>query len=430
MEENKRVAIGDQLSIRIEKLGGLGDGTAQLGEQTVFVPYSYPGDLVRVLVEKSNAKLIRASILEIEEPAAARQGDVCQHFGQCGGCDLQQLPIAEYFEFKKKALQEAVSRSGFSPELVEDPVNIGPRSRRVVQLKVEHKKGKLWLGFYKRASHTLVPISACPVMEKELEELIPPLAMLMQGYSNLFIQGIRLALLDNGIDVLIDARKPLKAGGDQEIKEFCAKQIKVVRFTWKDRKPSLVFEREKPIMRFGKTAVAVPAGSFLQASRKGQSEMTRMIIELTANSTRIADLYSGSGTYTFPLLESGHHVTAFEGDRWMVRAAEEAVKGQPFEDRASFEQRNLLKDPVSGVELNDFDAVVINPPRNGAESQMTALALSKVPLIILVSCNPRTLERDAKHLSEQGYKLETSVPIDQFYWTVHLESVSLFRLSE
>jgi 23S rRNA (uracil1939-C5)-methyltransferase len=111
----------------------------------------------------------------------------------------------------------------------------------------------------------------------------------------------------------------------------------------------------------------------------------------------------------------------------MVSAMRKAITGSGRSSRATATTRDLFTNPVRGQELLSFDAVVVNPPRTGAEPQIEALSNSRIPLVVLVSCNPRALERDAAHLARNDFALEKVVPVDQFYWTVHIESVSVFR---
>ena len=146
---------------------------------------------------------------------------------------------------------------------------------------------------------------------------------------------------------------------------------------------------------------------------------------MTEGAGRIADLYSGFGTFSIPLARRGAEVLSIEGAADALAALAQAARKNGLRIRT--QQRDLARDPLQGAELDDFDAVVFDPPRVGAKAQSIALAGSKVPVVVAVSCNPATLARDARLLTQGGYRLERVAPIDQFLWSPHLEVVALLR---
>jgi 23S rRNA (uracil1939-C5)-methyltransferase len=141
----------------------------------------------------------------------------------------------------------------------------------------------------------------------------------------------------------------------------------------------------------------------------------------------IADLYSGCGTYSFPLIRQSQRVSAYEGASEMAAAMNDACVAGDLDERIETTVRDLFADPLSAGELNHFDGIVINPPRNGALPQVQAISQSGVGKVVMVSCDPATFKRDAKALLDGGYTLTLAVPIDQFYWSRHLELVAVFE---
>ena len=89
-------------------------------------------------------------------------------------------------------------------------------------------------------------------------------------------------------------------------------------------------------------------------------------------------------------------------------------------------RRDLFTDPLTAPELSRFDAVVFDPPRAGAREQAARIAESSVPTVVAVSCNPATFARDARILTDGGYRLERVIPVDQFVWSAHVELVARF----
>ena len=160
-----------------------------------------------------------------------------------------------------------------------------------------------------------------------------------------------------------------------------------------------------------------PVGGFLQATEQGEAALVACVRETVGDSGRIADLFAGLGTFALAL--SGK-VYAAEASRDAVLALKRAAPG------IAAEHRDLYRRPLDTGELANFDAVVLDPPRAGAEEQVKALAASPVPRIAYVSCNPATFARDAKLLADGGYRLEWSRPIGQFRWSTHVELAAAF----
>jgi 23S rRNA (uracil1939-C5)-methyltransferase len=164
----------------------------------------------------------------------------------------------------------------------------------------------------------------------------------------------------------------------------------------------------------------------LQATQVGQAAITDFILQ-NLRGKNVVDLYSGCGTYSFPIAQTGANVRAFEGSYEMVLAFNNAIRQNGLDDKMSAQTRDLFKNPVRADELKNFDTIIINPPRNGALPQTQQIAKAGVANVIMVSCNPATFERDAKCLLQAGYIIDKIVPIDQFLWSNHLELVASFK---
>jgi 23S rRNA (uracil1939-C5)-methyltransferase len=152
------------------------------------------------------------------------------------------------------------------------------------------------------------------------------------------------------------------------------------------------------------------------------------VIAAVGNSGRIADLFAGVGTFALPLTERAD-VLAVEGDTAMTAAMEKGWRGADGLKRLVVVARDLFRRPLEQDELAQFDAVVIDPPRAGAEAQVACLAQAKVPVIAMVSCNPVTFARDARVLVQAGYRIDWVQVVDQFRWSAHVELVARFSLS-
>lgn len=233
-----------------------------------------------------------------------------------------------------------------------------------------------------------------------------------------------LTLADNGLccalkgkdDATLDVRLSLTELG---------KRLDLARITWND---DPIYQPRTPVIRLGDALVSLPPNPFLQPSVEGQTVLQTWVLEgVPSQANLVADLYSGMGTFSFPLAERQHDVLAVEGNEEAILAMESARRQDERYAKLSGAVRDLDRWAISAEDLNGFDAVVFDPPRAGANNQSRALAQSNVPVVIAVSCNPATFSRDAKHLIDGGYRLIWTRCLDQFPWTGHVEIVAKFE---
>jgi 23S rRNA (uracil1939-C5)-methyltransferase len=181
------------------------------------------------------------------------------------------------------------------------------------------------------------------------------------------------------------------------------------------------------MMRFGRANVPLPVGAFLQATAEGEAALLASVKAAVGPARRIIDLFAGIGTFGLPLAEHAE-IHAVEGDVAMLTALDKGFRMAEGIKRVTNDIRDLYRRPLEPDEFKGYDAVVIDPPRAGAEAQSHTLAKSKVPVIAAVSCNPATFARDAKILTQAGYKLNWVQVIDQFRWSPHVELAAQFTL--
>jgi len=147
----------------------------------------------------------------------------------------------------------------------------------------------------------------------------------------------------------------------------------------------------------------------------------------TRDAKRVADLYAGCGSIALTLADKRRRLYAVDSDPAMIQALDGAARRAGLGPQVRTEARDLVRRPLTPDELAPFDAVVFDPPREGAAAQASGLAASKVPVVTAVSCDPATFARDARLLAGGGYRLTSLTPIDQFLWSPHLELVGEFR---
>jgi 23S rRNA (uracil1939-C5)-methyltransferase len=172
--------------------------------------------------------------------------------------------------------------------------------------------------------------------------------------------------------------------------------------------------------------VPLPVGTFLQATRAGEQALVRLVLQSLPKVKSVADLFSGLGTFTFSLAEKAK-VHAIDSDKPAVAALEQGVRHTQGLKPITAEVRNLFNAPLTTQELAVFDAVILDPPRAGAEAQCRMIAKSKLRHVTYVSCDPQSFARDASLLAGAGFVLDELTPVDQFKYTAHVEMVGVFK---
>ena len=420
-----------EVEFSIGSLGAQGDGIARLNDgRQVFVPFVLPGERVRASVSVDRAGVLRGAVREILDPAPDRVAAPCPHFLICGGCALQHMANAAYRSWKIETLTTALGRRGIETPPLLPLVAAEPGTRRRADFTVRRRREDVLLGFNARASHRVVDLATCHVLDDRLTALIAPLRELFLGLLDPGESAEAVInLTDSGIDLLLVTAAALGANRRERLAVF-AESHDIARISRRHPKkggPEVILTRRPVQMVFGGIAVAIPPGAFLQATAAGEEALVAAVREGTLGAARsIADLYAGCGTLALPLARNAV-VHAVDGSGPAIEAIDVAVRRAGVGSRLTTQVRDLDRRPLRPDELAQYDAVVFDPPRAGAKAQAAMLADSRVPRVVAISCNPATFARDARLLLDGGYALESVRPIDQFLWSPHLELAAVFR---
>ena len=412
-----------ETELLIERLGGRGDGIGKLGGETVYVPFSVPGDRVRARLGKRRGEGCAAELIEVLSPGPDRVDAPCPHFSTCGGCAMQHLsPYAE-LEWKRRLIRDALGRRGLNDVPISDTFSVPPNSRRRTSMRIINAGGRILLGYLARGSHQVVPIGSCSVLDPALERLILPLTSLGH-YLPIPRQGLQISLakVDSGLDVVIGGRLGLTLELRERLTEF-ARQYDLARLSWGMTHPEPIIVQRTPTVEFGGITVVPPIGGFLQASLAAEKVLSEQVVNHLNSCNYIVDLFSGIGTFSFALAGKGAHIWAYDGDEEAVYALLNAVNRSAGRVNVDADVRDLERRPLSAHEFNKIDGVVLDPPRAGAKQQCEALSGSSVSMISYVSCAPRTFARDVRNLVDGGFTLKSVVLINQFSWSTHVELV-------
>ncbi|MDI3307055.1 MAG: class I SAM-dependent RNA methyltransferase [Acetobacteraceae bacterium] len=420
----------ETLNLTIEALGAAGDGIARLPDGgTCFVPRSLPGESLRARPAGRRGDALLAEAEALLRPSPDRVAPPCPHFGACGGCALQHWAEAPYAAWKRAKLAEALARAGFPEAPVAPLVLTPPGTRRRADLALRRGPGGVVLGFHAPGSGAVVDLATCTVLDPRLVALFEPLRKLLRGLKALKREGSAvLNLLETGPDLLLRTDAALDAAGRAALAAFAgAHGLPRIAWAQGNGTPEVAAQLGPAVIRFGEAVVNPPPGAFLQASPLGEAAIRDAVLagllERLPPRATIAELYAGLGTLSFALAGRAR-VAAFEGSAEAVAALSAAAGRAGARIRA--ERRDLARRPLLPAELKPFAAVVLDPPYAGAAEQVALLARARVPSILYVSCNPAALARDARPLAQAGYRVISAVPVDQFLWSPHLESVIAF----
>ncbi len=426
---------GARLDLAVTALGAAGDGIARdAAGRSVFVPRSLPGETWRACVagRRGDALLAIPEIL-LSAPSAERVEPPCPHVGACGGCALQHWQSAPYLTWKRRKLLDALARAGFPDAPVAETVPTPPGTRRRADLGIRRGgDGAIRLGFHAAGDPAQVTdLSACHVLDPRIVALFDPLRTVLKRLGPaLRREGSAVVnLLDTGPDLLLRTDGTLDAAGRALLAAF-AESENIPRIAWArgNGLHETAAQRAPVTVRLAGTAVSPPPGAFRQASPAGEAALQAAVLAALPDRlpprAQAAELFAGIGTLTFALA-TRIRVAAFEGAPEAVAALTAAVNAA-VNPRITAVRRDLDRQPLLPKEAASYPVVVLDPPFAGAAEQVALLARARVPRIIYVSCNPAALARDVAPLAAAGYRVVSAVPVDQFLWSPHLESVVAF----
>ena len=384
----------------IVRIAARGDGVTASGRH---VPFGVPGDAV------------------LDDGALAfgphHQAPPCRHFPECGGCQLQHVDDEAYRGYLVSRIEGALDQHGLAAE-VREPHLSPPNSRRRAVLRAMRGGQGVAIGFNAARSHRIVDMRENHILRPELLALVDPLRRLLGA----MIQPkraaeVQMTLADQGVDLLLTAVEAEGLQAIEALTAFCDEHRLARLSLDQGLGPETFYEPVPATVTLTGTPVALPVGAFLQATKDGEAALVAAVRAAVGDRAQSADLFAGLGTFALAL---PGQVYAAEASRDAVMALKRAAP------RVAVEHRDLYRRPLDAAELKRFAAVVLDPPRAGAAEQVAALAASAVERVAYVSCNPATFARDARTLTDGGFRLEWVRPVGQFRWSTHVEIAASF----
>ena len=440
-------------TFQVESLSHEGRGIAHYGShpdhpsekqgKKVFIRYALPGETVSAQITNVVKRLEEAdSIALLSEPAATRIEPKCPHFTVCGGCNMQHIQLDEQIRLKQDVLKSHLEHfAGIQPEQWLPALRSSREDyRRKARIGVRYlpHKDKLVVGFRENQSNKLISIDRCMVLDREFGSITALKQLLQSLKAKAAIGHIELAMGDDEIALLVRHTEKLSQQDVNQLKQFALnKQWQLYlqpegaeslhRVDDPTAAMRLHYHLDDFDLKFGFSPL-----DFTQVNSTINPQMVKLACDLLQlqQGERVLDLFCGLGNFTLPLArcvgETGQ-VVGVEGSEEMVRRAAENAEINGI-IHAHFYSQDLTKDFSHHSWANQgFDALLIDPPRAGAEEIMHYVPKFGAKKIVYVSCNPATLARDAGVLVQHGYRLKKAGVMDMFTHTGHVESIALFE---
>jgi 23S rRNA (uracil1939-C5)-methyltransferase len=407
-------------TLHIDHVGYFGDGVAPSPGGNIYVPYTLGGETVEVAEVHGHPD--RRKLVEVKQASLERIAPFCPHFSVCGGCAIQHWEAEAYRAWKRNLVVETLALAGITTEVAPLVDAHGSGRRRITLHARMGTHEVLKVGFAAASSHDIIPIDRCPILDPALDGALDAAwaiaEVLKPARKPLDIQ---FTATSGGLDVDVRGSGPVSPAMTTKLSAVVQKH-RLARLT---RHGELVLMRNPPVVAIGAAQVALPPGSFLQATVAGEEALAALVLDHCKKAKHVADLFCGVGPFALRLAAKSR-VAAFDSDAGSVAALQKAATSTSGLKPVKAEARDLFRRPLVPQELRDYDTVVFDPPRQGAQAQAAQLAASKVPVVVAVSCNVTTFVRDAKILIDGGYGIEDVTPVDQFRHTPHVELVARF----
>lgn len=413
----------------------------------VFIRYALPGETVEAQITHQAKKLEEAeSVRLISEPSPYRIEPICPHFGVCGGCNMQHIQPDEQIRLKQEVLKSHLEHfAGIQTEQWLTPVRsdrVDYRHKARIGVRYIPNQNKFLMGFREAQSNRLTEITTCKILDAELDQALPELKQMLESLKGKADLGhIELAKGDREVALLIRHINKLNKNDVNLLKDFALKKSWQLYLQPKGTESVHRIDDENAEMRLHyhlddfDINFAFKPTDFTQVNPTVNPKMVKLACELLdlKGGERVLDLFSGLGNFSLPLAQcvgADGNVVAVEGSEEMVlRGTENALKNSI--KNVKFYAQDLTQDFSQHSWANQgFDALLIDPPRSGAEEIMHYVPNFGAKKIVYVSCNPATLARDAGILVRHGYQLKKAGVMDMFTHTGHVESIALFEKSE
>lgn len=429
----------EPLALDINALSLEGRGVARHHGKTVFVSGALPGEKISARITQQHKRYDEAECVEVLEASPQRQAPICKHYGQCGGCDLQHLDPGAQIQLKQQLVLDQLQRfASVVPAQIDTPLT-GPDTgyRRSARIGINQRSdGQQLIGFRRRASHKILDIDSCPVLEPRLNQLLAGLRNTLSEFDS--IKHLTHADISCGDTSAVLALRVTRQPGPElshALAELCRAQGVQLFFEFNENRLEAIYTDAETLhycLDTPKLTLDFAPGDFLQVNAALNREMVSRAMEWLdpGPQDHVLDLFCGLGNFTLPLARRAGSVVGVEGSAEMIKRASHNATRNGLENVQFFRSDLSADIRTTGwyqqSKQQGFDLILLDPPRAGASETVKQLVQYGARSILYVSCNPAALVRDTQTLTAAGYSLARFCVMDMFPHTAHVESLALF----
>ena len=428
----KKQQLGQAVKLKITRLDINGCGVGQYNKKPIFIDGVLPDEVVQLKVIEQKNKYSRGKLIEVISKSKQRSRAKCQHFLNCGGCDLQHMSQMAQLDFKQQKVSDLFARNGiealpWQAAIVSQPLHYRRKARIGVQYD---KTGQATIGFRQRGSNHLINIKNCPVLVEPLNPIFSLLKKLLPKLSGKNAIGHIEVISTDKVTVVVRQL------------EVLTKQDKLYWQTFSENFPcDVLFDYGKEITPLAESSSALmqyalddninisfSSDNFIQVNHLvNRAMITQALQWLSLNEQDIVlDLFCGLGNFSLPIAKKVAQVVGIEGVDLMVAKAHENALNNGL-NNCEFYQADLNSHWENEVWVNKkYTKLLLDPARAGAYQALQQLVHLNIKMVLYVSCDPATLAKDSELLLAQGYRIEKISLMDMFSQTKHIETMVLF----
>ena len=423
-----------QKTVTIDALDHHGVGVVRSHQPVLFVEGALPGERCKVSIQQHKKQYCRGNAIDILEPSESRVLPFCQHSTVCGGCNLDFVQPDSARQWRRQAISDLLGRLAnidqvnWLDDIVSEPLGY----RRKTRIAIDARDPQNILVGYRQAKQRQVfTLQQCPVLTESLQVLSRSLVeWVKQCPQAKHLGHITLFEADDTCLVQVKATRELSQSVITSLTELGTELECVMQLQCADKSVETLAgaNSELTYSPIDNINIEIGADDFVQVNHDVNIQMVAQVIAWLEkrSSSRVLDLFCGTGNFSLAMASKGFQVTGVEGVETMVERATASAKQYAL-NQCSFLHHDL-QNPHAVQELlsKDYDAVVLDPSREGAKTVCERLSANSIQTVVYVSCNPATFARDAQQLRHNGFELDAIRFADMFSYTQHAELIALF----
>ena len=415
-----------------------GRGIGDIKGKKIFLFNALPNEVVKFKYKKQRSRFAEGDVFEVlENPSEIRVDPNCNHFIECGGCQIQHLNYSSQVQLKEKILLEILTSQGLKPNtllpsLLGKPWNYRRKAR--LSVKYDEKRNKTLLGFRERSSHSVSAISHCSILEAKIADKLEMMNEVIDTLTiRSYIPQIELSITEKDSVIILRHLQPLTEDDKKKLITFCQyNDLTLFLQPNSIHNLELLYPKDKDLdfcyVLENNIKLNFQPLQFIQVNAVVNQKMVNHALALLnlKEEDEVLDLFCGIGNFSLPIALKTKKVVGIELDSVAVsQAKENATSNKIF--NTEFYCNDLFSNLWQPNWNNKiYNKIVLDPPRSGAMEICQAIQRWKPSVILYISCNPATLARDSTILVDKGYQLDKLTMIDMFPQTKHIEAMALF----